>query len=153
VRFWVIGLAAAIALGAAFGCGKTNTANNKCASFAGEQLLPQTGGADTTFVLWVELSDTTAGQTLSTMIAQSFLADGVSNNLTLDLVRETNDNLRYLRTFQGSDVCGSGTCTLYFHVIATSSGGCNTGFDTPLFQVAIGPSDDDNDASPDDDTQ
>jgi hypothetical protein len=142
----------ALALG---GCGSTDEKKSDCPSFADQQLLPEEGGPDTQYVLWVKLRDTDTNKKLESMVAQSFTVDGRSNNKTFDLVRVESNPLKYLRTFNGSEVCASDTCTLYFRVIATSQDGCERGFDTELFQVVMDQGDDDDDDNDDndDDTQ
>jgi hypothetical protein len=147
--FGVLFLLAGIT-GALFACGEEKKDEEKCPSFADQQMLPETGIAETEFVLWVKLRDRDANHNLAGMVAQLFNVDGRSANKTLDLVRVEDDPLKYIRTFKGSDVCASDTCTLYFHVIAEHQDGCERSFDTPLFQVTIGAADDDSAA--DDDT-
>lgn len=128
------------------GCGEDNGDDDEsCPSFADRQLLPETGDADTEFVLWVKLRDSQANRELTSVIAQLYRVDGRSANLTLDLVRVEDDPYKYIRTFNGKAVCETGTCTLFFRVIAEHKDGCKKAFDTPLFQVVT-------DTEADDDT-
>jgi hypothetical protein len=129
------------------GCDTGTTQDDEsCPSFADMQLLPETGDAGTEFVLWIKLKDSQANREIDSMIAQLYLVDGRPNNKTFDLVRVENDPYKYIRTFNGDEVCETGTCTLFFRVVATHKDGCQKSFDTPLFQVVI-------DQGADDDTQ
>jgi hypothetical protein len=135
----------ALALAAALaGCGSVDdNKGDACPSFDDSQLLPEVGGADSEFVLWIQLNDSEANRHLDSVIAQLFFADGRSANKTFDLVRVEDDPLKYLRTFTGAEACSIGTCTLYFHVIAEHEDGCQRSRDTQLFQVVMDQGDDD----------
>ncbi len=146
MRKWIFLLIlSGLVVAALLACTAVNSSSSSCPSFAAQQLLPQTGDAETQYVIWVSMNDTTTNATLTSVVAQAFFANGQSANNTLDLVQEETNPLRYLRTFTGSQVCASGTCTLYFHVIATSKSNCQSAYDSPLFQVVISatPADDD----------
>ena len=146
-RWLIFGLLLAAALLALGGCDDGSDDNeDSCPSFADMQLLPETGVADTQFVLWIKMRGKQVNRELDRVIAQLYLVDGRSNNKTFDLVRVEDDPYKYIRTFNGDEVCETGTCTLFFRVIAEHKDGCKKSFDTPLFQVVI-------DQGADDDTE
>ncbi|MDP8224135.1 MAG: hypothetical protein P9L99_12305 [Candidatus Lernaella stagnicola] len=129
------------------GCGEEpDDDGESCPSFKDQQLLPDSGGPSSDFVLWVELKEKKANRQLSSVVANAFFADGRSAGKTFDLVRVEEEPYKYLRTFTGEEVCEANTCTLFFQVIAVHEDGCRKSFDTPLFQV-IWPDESDDDTS------
>lgn len=137
----------------AAGCGKEQTNEETCPSFSDYQLYPPLGTGDSVYELLVMLRDRSANQDVEKVYADLYSSNDQYAGRTFDLVRLEADHLRYLLTFQGSEVCESGTCSLFFKVFAKHPEGCIKSFQTDIFQVVIGPeTDDDNDAASDDDT-
>ena len=121
-----------------------------CPSFADYQLYPDIGEPDSVFELFVRLKNKSANFNVERIYAQLYQSNGNSGGVTFDLVRTEADHLRYLRTFRGNEVCDSGTCSLYFRVIAEHVKGCSKSFETDIFQVVVDQEDDDT-AGDDDD--
>jgi len=151
IRFAFLALIGLVLASLAVGCGDTDDGDDEsCPSFADRQLLPEIGGSDTEYVLWVKLKSKSANRELESMVANAFHADGRSTGVTLDLVRVEDEPYKYIRTFQGNELCASGTCTLYFQVVAKHEEGCREQFDTPLFQIVMDANADDDDDNDDD---
>jgi len=151
-RLWIPILV--LLLGLQIGCGdKDEDDDEQCPAFNDYQLLPEIGDLNSEFVLWVEMRVREANRELVGVTADLYEASGRAAGKAFDLVRVEDNQYRYLRTFTGDEVCTSGTCTLYFQVIAEHEDGCKKAFDTPLFQVVIddGQTDDDDSSSNDDD--
>ena len=151
-RFAIFALVGLAVIALVSACGEATDDDESCPSFSDRQLLPEIGGGDTEYVLWVKLKSNKANRQLESIVCNAFYADGRSTGITLDMVRVEDEPYKYIRTFQGNEMCDSGACTLFFQVVATHEDGCRKQFDTPLFQVVIDAVTDDDDNNDDNDT-
>ena len=130
-----------------FGCGDGEQDDEeKCPRYSDYQLYPEVGDGETEFELLIQLKKKSVNQTVNRIEAELYHSDGSSAQQTLDLVQSNADPFRFLRAFNGAEVCEEGTCNLYFHVVASHLSGCEKAFDTDIFVVQMpAPADDDDD--------
>ncbi len=118
-------------------CGEKKEDEEDCPAFLSFQLYPETGGPDTHFELIVILKGKSVNQDIELIRADLYMSSGEATGKAYDLVRSDIDAFRYLRQFNGIDICKSDEpyCNLFFRIIATHEDGCIKGFDTDMIQI------------------
>ncbi len=132
-------------------CGETKDDEEDCPAFSTYQLYPETGGPDTNFELIVILKEKSVNMDIELIHADLYMSSGEATGKAYDLVRSDLDAFRYLRQFNGEDICKSDEpyCNLFFRIVATHEDGCIKGFDTNLIQIDNGHDVADDDANDD----
>ena len=132
-------------------CGGTKEDEEDCPAFSSSQLYPEYGGPDTHFELIVVLKEKSVNTDIELIRADLYMSSGEATGKAYDLVRSDVDAFRYLRQFNGKDICDSDEpyCNLFFRVIAEHEDGCIKGFDTDMIQIDNGLSEADDDADDD----
>ena len=136
-----------------FGCPPSEEEDGEdCPVFSKYQIYPEEGDGDTQYELLIILARKEVNAKVTAIQAKVANSDGSLTPFTLDMVQSNAEPARFVRAFNGNEVCEEGTCMLFFKAKAFHASGCKKSIKTDVFVVRMPESpDDDDDATDDDD--
>lgn len=129
-----------------FGCNNDDEEDDEdCPKFMSYQIYPDEGDGDTQYELLVQMKRKKVNAKVTAIQAKAANSDGSLTPYTLDLVQSTADPTRFVRAFNGNEVCEEGICMLFFQVKAYHASGCEKTIETDVFVVRMPEATDDDD--------